>query len=142
MGAKLLTAVELVCASRAHVTALPHVLAHNIDAFLLPAIWTLKNAAKHGHLRLLDRLLQVECAGFTRCCREQRLHWGATDAIKKGYGLPVVKWWLRKYMPDQDVFSMAQALELTLGSSRKTQIPLLEWIYEETNTPGEESGML
>lgn len=126
-----MVAVSLVCDSHKPVTALPYVV-YTIDAFLWPdtRLRTLEIASKHGFVCLLDRLLKNEWSGFSRKAREQRLRNAIMDAVCYRYDVQVVKWWIRRYMPDQDVFPMVKVYCLAINYDC---VPVLEWIDQATN---------
>lgn len=128
-----LTAVNAIVARCPGVVALPHVV-RRISAFLFTlefSCWSLESASKRGHVRLLDRLLNLESPGFNQKCRELRLNWVIQDCVERGYDPEVVDWWFRCYMPNQQRVSMADIFKIAIEHA---QLPVLEWIYEETQS--------
>lgn len=61
--------------------------------------------------------------------RSKRLKKGITTAVKRGYDLPVLRWWLYCYMPDQTAYGLEFVLELAIDEA---QLPMLEWIHQVT----------
>lgn len=125
-----LTAGRLICAVHPPAAALAHV-AQKVDGFLLQTDtcqWTLKSASERGFVRFLDRLLKWEHPGLSSV-RDGRLKQGIRLAVINGHDVRVLEWWLRRYMPDQTLYTLEFVLALAVEYA---QLPVLEWIHRET----------
>lgn len=90
--------------------------------------WTLESASEFGLVRLLDRLLKHEYSGFSQQFREKRLR----AAVKRGYDIPVLQWWLKLYMPGQTKFSKIAICGIAI---RNAQLHVLQWLLHEGQLP-------
>lgn len=93
METELLTSVRLACAVDVRVANLLHVQSA-IDAFCLQ--WTLEHASQRGYLRKLDRAHQQDLNPNAKT-RRSRFRAGIYTAIKYGYDMRVLQWWMNTY---------------------------------------------
>lgn len=106
MNEKLLTSVRVVFAAR---SVLPHV-AELIDAFRFSnGKWTLESASKRGFLRKLECLLEKERWQEPQY-RSVRSRSAVYVAVKCGYDVCVLNWWLTTYEPEAKQELMSDAL--------------------------------
>lgn len=116
-----MAAVAFACAPQPQVVPLTHVVL-KVHGFLFSDdVWTLESTSQHGLLRLLERLLNREWPGSNVLRRERRL----SNAIAKGYDVPALHWWLKRYMPSQTVVSMHLVSSLAIKNGR---LPVVQWL--------------
>lgn len=125
-----LTAVRCVCAAHAQVASLEHAV-HQIERFLFEedtAQWTLESASERGFARLLDGLVKHEWPGFNQKFRLLRLSYGVESAVKNGYRVPVLQWWIKCYMPEQIKYSLEVVCRLAISHG---DLHILQWLVQE-----------
>lgn len=134
-----LTAASLVCRARLEAAALSHVT-RSISAFADPleSVWTLESLSHEGPkkfceqscVRLLDRLLAQESAGFSEFYRLKRYDHAVNLAATDSNWL-VLDWWLTKYLP----LTEQNVSRIMVIAAKNKRIHVLEWLEQEGVLP-------
>lgn len=125
---ELLASVRLVCAADERVAALPHVT-RQIDAFRFSGQWTLERASKRGFVRKLVVVHLQELNQDDHALRTHRFHAAVYNAVKYGYDIRVLQWWLDSFMPEAKPHML---LALCPFAIRFGRLKILQWLYAET----------
>lgn len=126
MDEKLLTSVRLVCESDPRVGTLLHV-ARQIDSFRFSYDkWTLEDVSKRGFVNTLDHIHLLEPKRDV-WFHIARFRAAVFTAIKNGYDIRVLEWWLNKYSPESREIIMTDILVYAVSMH---QLDVLKWIRQ------------
>lgn len=124
---ELLTSVRLVCAADERVAALPHVT-RQIDAFRFSGQWTLERASKRGFVRKLAQVHMQELNPDDHALRTVRIRAAVYNAVKYGYDIRVLHWWLDSFMPEAKPHMLIALCPFAIRFGR---LDILKWLYAE-----------
>lgn len=125
---ELLASVRLVCAADERVAALSHVM-RQIDAFRFNGQWTLERASKRGfvHKLALAHLRELN-QDDDDALRTLRFRTAVYKAVKYGYDIRVLQWWLNNFLPEAKPQMLYAICPFAIRFGR---LSVLKWLYAE-----------